>query len=125
LLAVASGPTTGEYSVDLDTGVYTFAAADTLLGVLISYSYSVAADGQTFSISNTPMGNGPILSLYLPSPYESTGLAQLDRGIFLPNVRFGKLDLTTKLDDYEMFDTDFEAFVNPSTNIIMQSYLPY
>ena len=39
-MEVASGPTTGQYSVS--AGVYTFAAADTLLGVLISYTYKIA-----------------------------------------------------------------------------------
>jgi hypothetical protein len=41
LVAVASGPTQGQYS--FAAGVYSFAAADEGLGVLISYTYSVAA----------------------------------------------------------------------------------
>lgn len=38
LTKVAANPTTGQYAVS-DVGVYTFAAADTGTGVLISYSY--------------------------------------------------------------------------------------
>lgn len=120
---VASGPTVGEYTVA--SGVYTFAAADEGISVAISYTYSAPSDGQTFSIGNSPMGSGPILSLQLPSPYQSPSLANLDRGIYLPNVRIGKLDLTTKLDDYEMFSSDFEAFVNPVTGYVMQSFMPW
>jgi hypothetical protein len=122
---ISSGtPATGQYSVS--AGVYTFAAADDGLGVWITYSYTKASGaGQTFTVTNTPMGNGPILGLQLPLPYESTGLAQLDRGIYLPNVRFGKLDWTSKLDDYTMYSSDFEAFVNPSSNSPIQFFLPW
>ena len=41
LIAVASSPTQGQYT--FAAGVYTFAAADEGVGVLISYTYSVAA----------------------------------------------------------------------------------
>lgn len=121
--AVLSGPTVGQYSVS--AGVYTFAAADEGVSVAISYTYSNSTDGQTFSINNSAMGTGPILSLQLPSPYQSPSLANLDRGIYLPNCRIGKFDLTTKLDDYEMFASDFEAFANPVTGIVMQSFMPW
>ena len=45
LKRVASGPTTGQYSVA--AGIYTFAAADANAKVLISYNYTIAATGQT------------------------------------------------------------------------------
>lgn len=120
---ISGTPTVGQYSVS--AGVYTFAAADEGVSVAISYTYGSTTDGQTFSITNSAMGAGPILSLQFPSPYQSPSLAQLDRGIYLPNVRVGKLDLTTKLDDYEMFASDFEAFANPVTGIVMQSFMPW
>lgn len=121
---ITSGtPTTGQYSVS--NGVYTFAAADTGKAVVITYSYSSTTDGQTFTITNTAMGSGPIVSLQLLLPYESASFGSLDRGIFLPNVRFGNLSLATKLDDYTEENTTFEAFANLATGVVMQNYLPW
>lgn len=123
LVAVASGPIAGQYTVS--AGVYTFAAADEGKAVLITYSYSSTTDGQTFTITNTAMGSGPIVGLQLLFPYESASFASLDRGIFLPNVRFGSLSLATKLDDFTEENTTFEAFANPVTGVVAQSYLPW
>jgi hypothetical protein len=52
---VASGPATGQYSVAAG-GVYTFAAADTLLNVLISYLYTIAGSGEKLTLSNQFQG---------------------------------------------------------------------
>ena len=41
LARVGSNPSAGHYSVDTTNGVYTFASADSGLGVLISYLYAV------------------------------------------------------------------------------------
>ncbi len=123
-LTVTSGtPSTGQYKVAL--GVYTFASADVGDGVIITYTYSGATTLQTFTISNISMGSGPIVGLQLLFPYESAGFTSLDRGIFLPNVRFGNLSLATKLDDYTEENTTFQAFANPVTGIVAQSYLPW
>jgi hypothetical protein len=123
-LEVTSGtPSTGQYEVA--AGVYTFAAADVGESVIINYVYSGAAAGQTFTIVNTAMGTGPIVGLYLYLPYESPSFAELNRGLYFPNVRFGNLSLATKLDDYTMEDTSFEAYSNPVTGIVMQQYLPW
>ena len=71
------------------------------------------------------MGSGPIVGLQLLFPYESASFASLDRDIFLPNVRFGNLSLATKLDDYTEENTTFQAFANPVTGVVAQSYLPW
>lgn len=47
---VTGTPTTGQYSVDETTGVYTFAAADTGDSVVISYQYSLA-DGVGYTVT--------------------------------------------------------------------------
>ncbi len=49
-MPVASSPTTGQYSVNITTGVYTFAAADAGTQLLISYSY-IPADIEGACIS--------------------------------------------------------------------------
>ncbi len=59
---VVSGPATGEYSVDEGTGVYTFAAADKLDAVKISYHYG---DGVTSENDVLCVG---MLVEYLSSP---------------------------------------------------------
>lgn len=51
---VASGPTTGQYSVA--AGVYTFAAADANVPVQISYLWSSSASGETVALTNQAMG---------------------------------------------------------------------
>jgi hypothetical protein len=124
LQAITSGtPTTGQYTVS--SGVYTFAAADDGLGVAISYSYSKTTDGQTFTITNQAMGSGPIVGLYLSLPYEAPSFGQLNRTLFLPQVRFANFSLGTKLDDYTEDNTTFQAFANPVTGVVAQSYLPW
>lgn len=109
LKAVASDPTTGEYAVDLSTGIYTFAAADTTLEVFINYSWTPASGGSTLTAATHPMGWGPLIALNLVFPYEGGGL-----GFYLPNVRLGKIDIATKLEDYTMYTTDYEGFAGPN-----------
>ena len=116
-------PTTGEYVVA--AGVYTFAGADVGDEVLITYIYSGTSDIQTFTVTNQAMGMGPVVGVQLLLPYEAPSFTQLDRGIYLPNVRFGTLSLATKLDDYTEENTSFEAFANPVTGVVLQSYLPW
>lgn len=107
---VASGPTIGQYSYVASTGVYTFAAADTLANVLISYMWSNTTLGTSMVAGNHVMGFGPVIQLNAVFPYEGGGI-----GFFFPNVRLGKIDLTTKQDDYTMMTTDFSAFVGSGT----------
>ena len=64
---VASGPTTGQYSVA--AGVYTFAAADTGINVLISYLYTSASTGSKISIANSAMGPAGNFTGVLVMPY--------------------------------------------------------
>ena len=59
LTKVASAPATGQYSVNSSTGVYTFAAGDTgtSSGVVVNYTYNLAATGNTATIINQAMGS--------------------------------------------------------------------
>lgn len=102
-------PTTGQYTVA--SGTYTFAAADAGKAILINYTYTATTTGTTLTVSNHLMGYGPIVSLNLVFPYDGIGI-----GMSLPNVRLGKIDFGTKIDDYAMLSTDFEAFAG-ATNV--------
>lgn len=65
---VASGPTTGQYSYA--AGVYTFAAADTLLNVLVSYEYtSSSVGGSEIVVANTLMGPAGSFTGVMTMPY--------------------------------------------------------
>ena len=100
----------GQYMVNLATGVYTFDIADASAAILINYSWTPAAlTSSTLTAQTHPMGWGPIISLNLVFPYEGGGL-----GFYLPNVRLGKIDIATKLEDYTMYTTDYEGFAGPN-----------
>jgi hypothetical protein len=116
LQAVGTGPATGQYSVS--AGVYTFAAADEGRALLINYYYTTTA-GSSLQILNHPMGWGPIVSMDLTMPYQG-----FDKNIYLYNVRIGKIDLSTKQDDYTMGSSDWEAFANPAQQVA-RIYLPW
>lgn len=105
----ASLTAAGQYKVNLSTGVYTFDSADASANVLINYSWTPASGGTTLSAQSHPMGYGPLLALNLVFPYEGGGI-----GFYLPNVRLGKLDVATKLEDYTMYTTDYEGFAGPN-----------
>lgn len=109
-------PTAGQYSVNSGTGVYTFSSADNISGVsvLITYSWTDSAAGNTMVAGNHQMGWGPIVQLDVVFPYDAPTPGGM--GFLFPNVRLGKVDVTTKLDDYAMYATDFEAFAGVGTN---------
>lgn len=115
LTRVASGPTTGQYSVNTSTGVYTFAAADTGITMYISYRYSVSGSGQKFTISNQLLGIQPVFSLVLemvdPSSSGSKSVIKLNKCIA------DKLDFATKLEDFVMPDFSFSAFADDTGTV--------
>lgn len=111
-MILSGSPTAGEYKVNLTTGVYTLSTADATAAVFVSYSWTDASVGSTLTAANHAMGFGPIVALDCVFPYESTPPGGM--GFLFPNVRLGKIDVTTKLDDYGMFSTDFTAFAGPN-----------
>ncbi len=106
LYPTSAAPTVGKYSVS--AGVYTFSQADAGKLLLVNYGYTVAATGQTFAMNNETMGSGPISQVDLRMPYQGNY-----QGLLLTAVRFGKVSVATKQDDYTMFSVDFEAFYPP------------
>ena len=119
LTRVASGatPTTGQYKVT--AGVYTFAAADTLLTMLISYNYTVTASGSKILVGNPLLG--PIISfgalLYFTDP--TTGLTG---NLQLYNCVMSKFTFGTKLEDFVMPDFDAECFANAAGNMYQWNF---
>jgi hypothetical protein len=115
---VAATPAVGQYAVNVGTGQYTFAAADTTVSVWISYQFSKSNAGSTFQINNQVMGYGPILAVDLLWGYQSgyTGVANA-LGIHLYNARVSKLSMGAKNTDYVKPEMDFSAFANAAGQV--------
>lgn len=117
LVRVASGPTTGQYSYNSSTGVYTFAAADTTLGVQISYLYSISASGFKSIIANQLMGFGPQFEMDFFITYNNQ--TTLVRAYSCIMTKWG---LPSKQGDFLIQDIAFEAFANAAGNIFELDY---
>jgi hypothetical protein len=108
---VASGPTTGQYS--LSAGVYTFATADTGKIVFISFSYTAtnAAGGRNayVVVNNIAMGQAPFMQLDLYCTYGGNNLL-----VTMYQAVASKLSFATKLDDFAIPDIEFDGFANSS-----------
>jgi len=112
LVRVAAGPATGQYSVNTTTGVYTFAAADTTIAVLISYSYNIAGSGEKISIANQLIGAAPNFKQVLTQTYG--GQRQT---IVLNACVASKLGGGTKTEDFFTPEMDWDAMADGSNNI--------
>lgn len=112
---VASAPATGQYSVA--AGVYTFAAADTGQTVFISYQYTATTTGTKRStVQNIIMGQAPTFRADISMPYAGKTLT-----ISLPNCVSNKLSFSTKLDDFQVPEFDFDIFADAAGNVMTYS----
>lgn len=112
LARVASAPVQGQYSVS-NTGVYTFAAADSNAGVLISYTYTVTASGKTTAIINQLLGYAPTFSCVLRELFNGQ---QSDVKLYA--CIGSKLSRATRQDDFMVPEFDFSAFANAAGKVI-------
>lgn len=106
LTRVASGPTTGQYSVA--AGVYTFAAADTGLVVEVNYTYT-ATSGYLITLTNQLMGAAPRFKMNLATTYSG-----LIFNLQLNACVASKLSLPQKNQDYLIQDLQFQAHADAS-----------
>lgn len=108
---VASGPTTGQYTVA--AGVYVFAAADTGLKVFINYGYTATSTvAQKSSVSNLPMGYAPSFRADILLPYNGKAVTYT-----FYSCLASKLSVATKLDDFVIPEIDFECFADSQGRI--------
>lgn len=111
LTRVASAPATGQYSVA--AGVYTFAAADTTLGVLISFDYTASSTTQfKIPFANQLMGYAPSFMCELSLPFNGKQMT-----IRLNNCVSSKLTLPFKNEDFSIQEFDFMALADAANNI--------
>jgi hypothetical protein len=110
---VASSPTVGQYTVNATTGVYTFAAADEGVAVLIDYLYTVSTTGTTVAAGNPLMGITPTFICEFAQEYNGLWLT-----VKLFQCISTKLTLATKIDDFVIPEFDFSAFANSAGQTI-------
>lgn len=110
LTLVASAPSTGQYSVA--GPVYTFAAADTGINMLFSYSYTTSSGGNSLTMSNQLLGFTPTFKMILSAPFRSKQMT-----LVLNQCVASKLTMATKLEDYMIPEFDFEAFTDAAENL--------
>lgn len=112
---VAAAPATGQYIVA--AGVYTFAAADTLKIVYISYEYSATlASAKQFNVINNAMGYAPSFMTVLNSQYQGDYLH-----LRFPNCISSKLALALKNDDFTIPELDMDVFADAGGNVCLIS----
>lgn len=106
LTRVASGPTTGQYSVNTGTGVYTFASADVAIVMYINYQYSTstAATGSKQVVSNLAMGLAPYFKADITVNYAGK-LTNLQ----FPRCVATKLGIGLKNEDFTVPELEFSA----------------
>lgn len=113
LKRVASAPAAGQYSVNVGTGVYTFAAADAGLSVLVNYQYTQASTtAQKQTVQNLPMGYAPTFKADLTVSY----LGKLTTFSF-PMALPQKMAIHFKNEDFAIPEFDFQAFDPGSGNV--------
>lgn len=113
LKKVASAPVTGQYSVNIATGVYTFAAADTGGSVLLNYEYTATSTtAKSNTIVNQLTGYAPFFKAALSLHYGGKAF-----NLVLNQCMSNKLSLPFKNDDFAVPDFDFSAFADAANNI--------
>lgn len=111
---VPAAPTTGQYTVA--AGVYTFAAADTGLPVLIYYTYNVTGTGQKVTnLSQQKMGAAPSFSLVMKQEFAQFGTNKT-MILRLNACVASKLTWPFKNQDFMVQDFDFTAFADAAGN---------
>jgi hypothetical protein len=117
----------GEYSVNLTTGVYTFAAPDASLPVRISYKYNVTTPGLKLSITNQAQGFTPawkctVYNKTSPS-CPTAGTQALPIALQLNACVSTTLTFPFAQDSFSQQDFDFSAFADCSDIIGILSVL--
>ncbi len=120
---VTSPTNTLEYTVNLATGVYTFAAPDAGKAIRISYRYSVASSGFQVSVTNQVQGTTPYFKAVIYQKISpgapGTGGQTLPWMVYLPACHSNSLSIPTAQDAFTMNAFDFSAFADPSGLVML------
>lgn len=110
---VAAGPVAGQYSVNVATGVYTFAAGDNGANLWVSYTYGVTGSGKTVHYNNQLMGAGVSYSCTLFNIFRTKVV-----GLKFYAVTVPKLQLPFKNNDYTIAGLDMGVYADGSGNVL-------
>lgn len=112
---VTGAPATNQYSTG-GNGVYTFATGDNGRSLAISYVYTIASTGVTFTINNNFMGFTPTFqSTFYTSKNTLSGTGQLT--LRLNQCVSSRLDFPSRIDDYNIPGFDWMA-VGDGSNVV-------
>jgi hypothetical protein len=115
LVRVTTPAAAGQYSVNLATGVYSFAAGDAGAALLVSYLYS-AASGRKLVLTNQLAGFTPTFKATFYTVKTTQGVPA-GLSLVLNACTATKLSLPTRTDDYEIQEFDFSAFADATGTI--------
>jgi len=102
----------GLYTVNLTSGVYTFSPQDAGASLMISYSYSKSAIGAKLTITNQFMGMTPTFKATFYTTYAGSG-----QSLHLNACTSNKLSMPAKIDNWTIYDIEFEVMADASGTI--------
>jgi len=118
---VTTATTAGQYAVNPTTGVYTFSSADANAPVLISYTWNNTTTGKLITLTNQYTGTTPTFkaTFYQPITPGTPGAGGdvVPTALRLNVCVSSKLTMPTKVDDWQIYELDFEAYA-PASGII-------
>jgi hypothetical protein len=115
LVAVASAPATGQYTVNSTTGVYTFATGDQGQGVLISYTYANSSQGESLVIGNPLIGP---TSTFTATLFATDPTTNVQFSVTLNQCVASKFSFDTNIEDFSKPDFEFQAFANAAGQVM-------
>lgn len=120
---VESNPQAYQYSLDEETGTYTFNATQAGVEVYIRYNQLIEDSGETYVLKNTLMGSLPSFRLETTGLFQGAGYAFIfynctatsysqsttNDGFALPTFEFSaSVDCNDELGEWQVFDYDVE-----------------
>lgn len=116
LTRVASAPTASQYAIDQSGAntIYTFNVANNGKTFSVSYVKLDSATGKTVTLNNSTMGANPI---YFQLGLWNPGSRGKDAGLRLNRVLIPKLGLPFKNTDFLIKDLDFTGFADASKQV--------
>jgi hypothetical protein len=118
---VAASPATGQYSVNISTGAYSFNATDVTTGgnVLISYSYTATA-GNTYQVNNQVQGYGPAFEAFIVDTYQP--VSGVYSTVRLYAAKISDVEFTNKRSGYADTSLKGSYYASPSTGRVIDYY---
>lgn len=113
---VASAPAAGQYSVGAG-GIYTFNTGDVGKTVLFSYTYTISAVGQKFTVTNQLLGNTPTFSCQFYTTFQGQAVS-----LKINQATSSKFSMASKLEDFMIPEFDFNCFADAAGNVMTWSF---